>query len=212
VGLWGRVTLTALVAAFAPWGTFTFTSVLYLLGYVPIAAILLRAIWQREVVGTESSVGVVHEVAAIRRLRLGAAVVGVVLIGAAISFHAVVLGYLPALPFLAVGLIPSATLVVSEALQEARARPIGTLLLLNGLNVVDAILSDAAIGAGVARELNPLVLAIGAPAKLVVVAALSALLCWKRPQALVWPALAFVALGAYHLTGLLGALFVARGG
>ena len=91
-----------------------------------------------------------------------------------------------------------------KVLGEARRSPFGTLILLNGLNVVDAIMSDAAIGAGVARELNPLILAVGAPVKLALVAALSLLLCWKRPQALVVPGGVFVVLIAYHLTGLLG--------
>jgi predicted signal transduction protein with EAL and GGDEF domain len=70
------------------------------------------------------------------------------------------------------------------------------------------MLSEAAISAGAARELNPLVLAIGTPAKIILVATCSALLLWRRPRALVWPALAFLALAAYHLTGLLGALSI----
>jgi hypothetical protein len=37
----------------------------------------------------------------------------------------------------------------------------------------------------------------------VLVAILSALLLWKRPRTLVWPTLALLVLGAYHLTGLL---------
>ena len=44
----------------------------------------------------------------------------------------------------------------------------------------------------------------GHPAKVVLVAILSALLLWKRPQTLVWPTLALLVLGAYHLAGLLG--------
>jgi hypothetical protein len=44
---------------------------------------------------------------------------------------------------------------------------------------------------------------MGFPAKVALVAVLSGLLLWRRPHALVWPSLAFLVLGAYHLTGLL---------
>jgi hypothetical protein len=169
---------------------------------------LLRAIWHREVVGTEAEAGIVHDVEDLKRPRLGTLAVGVVLVAVAISVHSMVLGYLPALAFLAVGGFPQAALVLAETIHEAKAHPIGALVLLNVLNVLDAVLSDAAIGAGVARELNRLVLAIGTPAKIVLVAVCSCLLLWRRPQALMWPTLAFVALAAYHLTGLLGALSV----
>ena len=205
-GLWGRVALSAIVLAFAPWGAFTVTSMLYLLTYIPVSILLLRSIWHREVVGTQAEAGIVHDLETLRRLRLGTLGVGAVLVVVAISVHAMVLGYVPALAFLAVGGFPQATLVLAEAIQEAKAHPIGTLVLLNVLNVLDAVLSELAIGAGAARELNPLVLAIGIPAKIVLVAACSSLLLWRRPRALVWPTLAFVALAAYHLTGLLGAI------
>ncbi len=52
-------------------------------------------------------------------------------------------------------------------------------------------------------------MAIGGPAKLVLVAALSCLLFSKRPDALVYPALVFVVLIAYHVTGLLGGFALA---
>jgi hypothetical protein len=208
-GLWGRVGLSAIVLAFAPWGAFTVTSMFYLLTYIPISILLLRSIWHREVVGTVADAGVVYDVETLRRLRLGTIAVGAVLSVVALSVHSTVLGYLPALVFLAIGGFPQAALVLAEAIEEAKIHPIGTLVLLNALNVLDAVLSDAAIGAGVARELNPLVLAIGTPAKIVLVMVCSCLLLWRRPQALVWPTLAFVALASYHLTGLLGALSVA---
>jgi hypothetical protein len=202
-GLWGRVLMTAVVLAFGPWGAFGAGTILYLFGYVPIAILFLHAIWRREYVGTETTAGIVHDVRTVTTLRVGSSIVGVVLVGVALSIQTFVLGFLPAIPFLIVGAFPQAAFVVSEAMQEARTSPIGTFILLNVLNIADAVLSEAAIDAGAARELNPLVLAIGFPAKVVLVAILSALLLWKRPRTLVWPTLALLVLGAYHLTGLL---------
>ena len=203
LGLWGRVLLSVLVLALAPWGTLGIASLLYLFGYVPIALLVLRHIWRRDFVGPETDAGIVHHVATVRGLRIGSLVVGTILVTVALSIGTVALGYLPAIAFLVVGVFPQATLVVSEAVEEAKARPLGTLILLNVLNIADAMLSEAAINAGSAHELNPFVLAVGFPAKVTLVAMFSGLLLWRRPQALVWPALVFVVLGAYHLTGLL---------
>ncbi len=65
------------------------------------------------------------------------------------------------------------------------------------------MISHAAIGTGNAAELNPLVSIFGYPVKIAVVAVCSWLLYRKRPQALVWPVLAFLALTAYHVIGLI---------
>lgn len=205
-GLWGRVVLTALVLFFLPWGRFNYTTVMYLVAYLPIAGLLLRSIWRRDVVGPAASADIAILESDLRSIRVGGAVSGVALLAVAIGSRALVFGYLPGLLILALALCRPAAHTVAETVAEARKRPAGTLALLNGLNVLDAILSDAAIGADAARELNPVVLAIGTPAKLLLVGALSGLLYWKRPQALVWPTLAFAVLSAYHLTGLLGNL------
>jgi len=209
LGLWGRVTCTAIVLFFLPWGPFTLVTVLYLLAYMPIAAILLAAIWRRDVVGPIETSAVVHAVSKLITIRASASGVGIALVGMALGAGAGPLGYVPAAPFFLVALWPGAAEGVDEGIEEAKARPLGALVLLNGLNVLDAILSDAAIGAGTASELNPFVLAVGTPVKLILVVACSVLLYWKRPRALVWPSLAFVVLAAYHLTGLLGGLALA---
>lgn len=209
LGLWGRVTCTAIVLFFLPWGPFTFVTVLYLVAYMPIAAILLAAIWRRDVVGPIETSAVVHAVSTLTTIRACAAGIGVALMAVALVAGAGPLGYVPAAPFLFVAVWPGTAEGVDEGIEEAKARPLGALVLLNGLNVLDVILSDAAIGAGTASELNPFVLAVGTPVKLALVAACSVLLYWKRPRALVWPSLAFVVLAAYHLTGLLGGLALA---
>ena len=209
LGLWGRVTCTAIVLFFLPWGPFTFVTVLYLVAYMPIAAILLATIWRRDVIGPIETSAVAHAVSTLATIRVCAWAVGIALVGVALVAGAGPLGYVPSAPFLLVAVWPGAAEGFDEGIEEAKARPLGALVLLNGLNVLDAILSDAAIGAGTASELNPFVLAVGTPVKLALVAACSALLYWKRPQALVWPSIAFVVLAAYHLTGLLGGLSLA---
>jgi hypothetical protein len=205
-GLWGRLALTAVVLFWLPWGVFTPMTLFYLVAYLPIATLLLAGIWRKDQVGPTSAFGLVFAVGRLQGIRLVSAAVGVGLLVVALESRSVFLGYLPALSFLGVAAFPSAALAVAEAMAEARAHPLGTLVMLNGLNLLDLILSDAAIGAGVARELNPLVLAIGPWAKLMLVAGCSGVLYWKRHRALVWPCLAFLVLAAYHLAGLLGGL------
>jgi hypothetical protein len=157
-------------------------------------------------VGPASTAALVQQPRAIARIRAVSGATGLALVALAIASSAAFLGYLPAVSFLAAAAFPRAAEMVEEAIAEARDHPLGTLIALNGLNVLDLVLSDAVVGAGVARELNPLVMAIGPWAKLTLVAACSALLWWRRPRALVWPSLAFLVLAAYHLTALLGGL------
>jgi len=208
-GLWGRLALTAIVLFWLPWGVFTPMTLFYLVAYVPLAGLILVGIWRRDLVGPTSTAGMVFRVGTIQRVRAVSAATGAILFAVALASRAMFLGYLPALSFLAVAALPAAAAGVAEAIGEARAHPLGALVMLNGLNLLDLILSDAAIGAGVGRELNPLVMAIGPWVKLALVAACSAVLYWKRPQTLVWPSLAFLVLAAYHLTALLGGLALA---
>jgi hypothetical protein len=204
LGLWGRVGLTALIVSFLPRGHFSLATVLYLVSYIPVAGLALSGIWRKEAIGPASEHAIAQHDRTVDRIRVWAAVAGIALVAVALVDRAMILGYLPAAPFFATALFRGWAEAVDEGITEARSRPVGTLVLLNGLNLLDAILSDAAIGAGTARELNPFVMAIGGPAKLASVAALSGLLFWKRPSALVYPALVFVALISYHLMGLLG--------
>lgn len=184
-------------------------TIFYLLGYVPIAGLLLAGIWKKDIVGPAAEFAVAHDERRIGRIRIWAALAGATLAVVTTADRAIFLGYLPAAPFLCVALFRGWAETVDEAIIEMQERAMGALMLLNGLNLLDAILSDAAIGARTARELNPLVMAIGGPAKLALVAVLSGLLFWKRPKALVYPALVFITLIAYHAAGLLGGLGLA---
>jgi hypothetical protein len=205
-GLWGRLGLTSFLFLFLPWGSFTFISVLYLVGYLPIAGFLLAAIWRKDLVGSAPADAITVTPPFTRHVWVAAVTTGIAILGAAAASHAGPLGYAPAGLILGVALFRPTTGFVCEAIHEAQVRPIGALILLNGLNVLDMIMTDAAIGMGVGRELNPLVIAMGPFPKLVLVGICSGLLMWRRPTALVWPTLVFLALTAYHLTGLLGNL------
>lgn len=81
------------------------------------------------------------------------------------------------------------------------ASPLGLLLVLNALNVVDAALTVLWIDLGIAREANPVVEAIGFPAKVVGVAVLSYAGYLLRPRALLVPIVVLGLVVAYHLIG-----------
>jgi hypothetical protein len=92
--------------------------------------------------------------------------------------------------------------VIARWIDMATARPTSTLVALNGLNVVDAVLTQMAVIGGVATELNPLVVGAGMIAKVLVVAAASLLIYRVKPKLLIWPALAFVGVTLWHLIGM----------
>ena len=71
------------------------------------------------------------------------------------------------------------------------------LAAVNILNVADATLTDLAVRAGLATELNPVASAIGTPGKLALVGVASFLLYRIRPRALLWPTLALALVVAY---------------
>lgn len=71
------------------------------------------------------------------------------------------------------------------------------LAAVNILNLADAILTDLAIRAGLATELNPVASAIGTPGKVALVGVASFLLYRIRPRALVWPALVLASVVGY---------------
>jgi hypothetical protein len=79
---------------------------------------------------------------------------------------------------------------------------LASLVILNLLNLADSVLTELAVGAGQAEELNPLVRAAGWPVKIGVVGVASWLLYRYRPRVLVWPALALGAVLLWHLVGL----------
>lgn len=95
------------------------------------------------------------------------------------------------------------TIVLDEVQPSPAPRRTGLalLLVLNALNLLDAVLTYTLISAGVAREGNPVVEWMTLPGKVVFVAALSVVLWKLRPQALVVPAVAYAALVCYTLVG-----------
>lgn len=107
--------------------------------------------------------------------------------------------------------LPLAIAALVAALWRPLARLIGTsdqgpfvtLVLLNVLNVADAALTQWALAAGQATELNPFVTTFGMPIKLVLVAAASILIYRLRPKALIWPTLALGAVAVWHVIGLI---------
>ena len=89
--------------------------------------------------------------------------------------------------------------------------PLGLLLTVNVLNVVDAVLTVLWIELGIAREANPIVDAIGFPAKVVGVALLSYVAYLLRPRALLVPIVALGLVVVYHVVGATVVLVPAGG-
>ena len=85
----------------------------------------------------------------------------------------------------------------------SRGRDLGLLLVLNGLNLLDAFLTSVVVGRGLAVEGNPLVEAIGLWGKVALVAFASVLLWSLRPRALWIPIVAYSAIVLYSAAGLL---------
>ena len=71
------------------------------------------------------------------------------------------------------------------------------LAAVNILNLADALLTDLAIRAGLATELNPVASAIGTPGKVALVGVASFLLYRIRPRALAWPTLVLASVVGY---------------
>jgi Domain of unknown function (DUF5658) len=99
---------------------------------------------------------------------------------------------------LALGL---AWLPLATGLDWLAERPLVGLIALNVLNVADAMLTRFALHSEQAVEANPLIRSVGAPAKIVAVALLGWLLYRVKPQAVVWPVIAFVAVIGWHIAG-----------
>jgi hypothetical protein len=109
---------------------------------------------------------------------------------------------LSAVPFVVVvglGVAPGPVARTLERLQEA---PLSALILVNVLNVADAVLTWAAIDSRQASEANPVVRMVGLPAKVMLVAAISLVLFRRQPRALAWIAMIFLGVIAWHVAGL----------
>ena len=200
-GLLGRLAVTGVVMALLPWGMIGPLALVYLVGYLPIAFVVLRATWAATPVDANEVV-----VLPPRRsrlvLRIGCAALGGAMAVAAAASGGSPFAVVPGLVMVAVGATPLWWGVLN-GIAEVRDKPLALLVALNVLNVVDIVASDAAIRAGEAAELNPFVGATGSGVKIALVLACSVLLYRVRPRALIWPTMAFVALTAYHLTGWL---------
>jgi hypothetical protein len=90
----------------------------------------------------------------------------------------------------------------ARALERLRESPLSALILLNVLNVADAVLTWAAIDTNQAAEANPVVRMLGLPAKVMLVAAISLVLYRRQPRAIAWTVLVFIGVIAWHVAGL----------
>ena len=109
---------------------------------------------------------------------------------------------LSVLPFVVVVGLGIAPGPAARALERLRESPLSALILLNVLNVADAILTWAAIDTHQASEANPVVRMLGLPAKVMLVAAISLVLYRRRPRVLAWTALVFIGVIAWHVAGM----------
>jgi hypothetical protein len=98
----------------------------------------------------------------------------------------------------ALGLTPALT----DLPRRAVNRPLALLLLVNALNLMDAILTWIGRSNGTLEEANPIVAWSGLVPKVLLVGALSALVYRLRPRWLVVPVGVFAGLILYHVGGL----------
>jgi hypothetical protein len=87
--------------------------------------------------------------------------------------------------------------------EHERRMALVLLLVLNGLNLLDAGLTLAVTEAGIASEGNPVVRWMTLPGKVVFVAALSVVLWRLNPRALIVPVVGYALVVCYTLAGTL---------
>ncbi len=87
------------------------------------------------------------------------------------------------------------------ALAVLMGSPLALLVMVNALNVADAALTVLWIEMGIALEANPIVDAMGFPAKVVLVAVGSYAVYRLRPRWLIVPIVALALVCVYHLAG-----------
>jgi hypothetical protein len=109
---------------------------------------------------------------------------------------------LAAWPIVVIGLIASGRQPLAWLLRRLQERPLRLVIAVTVLNIVDAVLTAAAVRSGGAVEANPLVRFGGLPAKIVLVGLLTWLLYRRRPASLVWPAAALLWVACYHVGGI----------
>lgn len=113
----------------------------------------------------------------------------------------------PALPYLVATAAGLGWRLLAAWFDSLRSRSPRTLLagvlLLNAGDVVMTVLLTQLDGAA---EVNPIVRAIGLPAKLVLVSVAAAIVAHFRPAALVWPVVVMFGVTTWHVSGLLLAI------
>jgi hypothetical protein len=106
-------------------------------------------------------------------------------------------------PIVVIGLIASGRQPLAWVLRHWQDRPLRLVVLVNLLNVVDAVMTTLMVRSGGAVEANPLVRFGGLPLKIVLVGVLTGLLYRRRPASLIWPAAALLWVACYHVGGIL---------
>jgi hypothetical protein len=109
---------------------------------------------------------------------------------------------LTALPCVVMCAVGVAYLPMARAFERLRDAPLAAVVLLNVLNVADAVLTWIAVRSHQAVEANPVVRLLGLPAKVLIVALISVFLYRLRPRAIVWGVAVMVAVIAWHVAGL----------
>ena len=118
------------------------------------------------------------------------------------SVQATASATLSALPFVAMTAVGVAYGPMSRAFERLRDAPLAAVILLNVLNVADAVLTWIAVRSHQAVEANPVVRLLGLPAKVLIVALIGVILYRVRPRAIVWGVAVLVAVIAWHVAGL----------
>jgi hypothetical protein len=91
---------------------------------------------------------------------------------------------------------------VAQLVATLGERSTTLFVVVNGLNIADALATFGAVKGGSGHEINPVVDAIGLPAKIAIGLFATDLLRRHRPRALVLPAAALTVVLAWHLAGL----------
>lgn len=92
---------------------------------------------------------------------------------------------------------------VELLLHRYEPSPLILVVLVNVLNLADAVATQLALSGGAAVEANPVVRAVGLPAKALGVAVASVLIARWRPRVLLVPIAVLTLVAAWHIGGLL---------
>lgn len=87
--------------------------------------------------------------------------------------------------------------------QALRGEALIAFLVLNALNVLDALLTSYVLRWGIAVEGNPLIGVIGLPGKVILVAIAGWILAQLKPRALLIPITALVLVALWTLSGVI---------